>query len=174
MLVAEVQAQGVLEGPIGRAVPLVGLALIAASVIVNPPPYLDLPAAMGAGLLIASIVSRRHEEARFARPAIALGAISYSVYLWHPAIIEAVDRPTPSWGGALLALVITVAVASAVYVLGEGPAIRVGHRVVLARRRMATRRSAFPVRSVPLHPIQLAAAAYERKYWRKRQGQVEQ
>jgi peptidoglycan/LPS O-acetylase OafA/YrhL len=173
MIVAELQQRGSLERPIARAVPLAGLVLIGLSVIVDLPPYLDLAAAAGAGLLVASVVSRRHQAPRLARPAVALGAISYSVYLWHTAIIDAVDRPVPSWGGALLSLVITVAIATAVYLMGERPAIRVGHRLVLARRK--AQRQALAAASSPARPaVELAPAAQERNHRRQGQRQVEQ
>ena len=134
MLVAEFQQRGVLNRPLSTLVPVAGLVLIGTSVVLDLPPYLDIAAAAGSGLLVASIVSRRAGESRFQRASIALGAVSYSIYLWHEAIIDLVDRPVPSWGGAVLALAVTAAIAAVVYVVVEGPAIRLGHRVALVRR----------------------------------------
>jgi peptidoglycan/LPS O-acetylase OafA/YrhL len=56
------------------------------------------------------------------RPLVALGVISYSLYLWHPIVIWAGSRfaSLPSAVGAALALV----VATGSYVLVERPFLR--------------------------------------------------
>jgi peptidoglycan/LPS O-acetylase OafA/YrhL len=144
MLVAEFQQRGTLNRPVDAIVAIVGLVLIGISVVIDLPPYFDIAAAAGSGLLVATIVSRRSIEARFGRASIVLGALSYSVYLWHETIIGLVDRPTPTWIGAILALAITVAIAAVAYVVVEAPAIRLGHRLVLARRRRVAIRESAP------------------------------
>jgi peptidoglycan/LPS O-acetylase OafA/YrhL len=68
--------------------------------------------------------------------------LSYSVYLWHEAIIDAVDRPTPTWIGGLVALILTVAAAAVMYVAVERPALQLAHRIRGSTRRPARPRTA--------------------------------
>jgi peptidoglycan/LPS O-acetylase OafA/YrhL len=129
MVVAELERRGRLSVPLPAAALLVGVGLIALSSAVDPPAFLDLPAALGAGAVIAFLVSRPAIAPRLDRFWAAAGALSYSVYLWHEAIIDAVDRPTPTWVGAVLAAAITLGIAGVVYVGIERPAIRLGQRL---------------------------------------------
>ena len=107
---------------------VLGVTLIATSVVLDLPAYLDLPAGIGAGLIIAFLVGGPSLPSRLALPASILGALSYSFYLWHEAIIPAIDRP-PTWSGAGLALVLSVGVATVVYLVVEQPSIRLGRRL---------------------------------------------
>jgi len=71
------------------------------------------------------------------RPFVALGTISYSLYLWHLLVLYQWDwSRAPSAGAAWwrggAAFVLTVAIATVSYLLIERPAIRVSHAV--ARR----------------------------------------
>jgi peptidoglycan/LPS O-acetylase OafA/YrhL len=135
MVVAELQQRGAFRRPLPAAVAIAGLGLMAVSAAINPPPFFDLSASLGAAVLIAFVVSRPTVGNRFGRGFAVLGALSYSIYLWHEAIILAVDWPNPTLARTLLAGAITIVVAALVYVLVEAPAIRLGHVLprVLAR-----------------------------------------
>ena len=98
----------------GIAAMLVGTMVYWASI--------DLASALGTFLIVAWTVERRPALGPLARPAAIGAALTYSVYLWHVDVLKAIDGP-------LLALLVTLAVASAVYVLFECPAIRIGRRL---------------------------------------------
>jgi peptidoglycan/LPS O-acetylase OafA/YrhL len=154
MIVAELQQEGHLDRPVASGVPVLGLILIGTSVALDLPPYFDLAAAAGSALLIAWLVSRPQFEGKSARVSLALGALSYPVYLWHEQIIDLVDRPS-TWAGAFLALAITAAIASVSYLLIERPAMRLGHRFALIQWRPSRPvqeppRDLGPVRGVPV------------------------
>lgn len=134
MVVAELEQRGTFARPLPSRVLAGGLALVLLATVVNLPPYFDVLASLGGAALIAYVVSRPTAGRRFERVFVAAGAISYSVYLWHVMIIVAVDRPDPTLGGALLAAVITVAVATVVYLGVERPAMRLAHRLGRVRR----------------------------------------
>lgn len=121
-----------------------GVALIAVSVVFDPPPYLDVAAGAGSGLIVAFLVGRPALSPRLVPVALAVGAVSYSFYLWHEAIIGAVDRPA-TWLGAVVALTISLAVASVVYLLVERPAIAIGRRL--------TSRPRPTMMTAPLEPL---------------------
>ena len=145
MIVAELQEGNQLARPLSAAVPAVGLMLIGASVVLDLPPFFDLAASVGSGLLIGWLISRPQFGGRVAKVSVALGALSYPVYLWHVQIIDLVDRPS-SWGGAILALAITVAIAAVSYLAIERPAIRFSHQFAGLRWR--------PSGGSPTHPAQ--------------------
>lgn len=107
---------------------LAGVTLIALSCWRDLPIYLDLAAGAGAGMVIAYLVGRPSIPKWTERPALAAGALSYSVYLWHEALVPAIDRPS-TWGGAVAVVGLTVLIAAVVYVLVERPAIRLGQRL---------------------------------------------
>ena len=134
MIVAELEQRGSLARPLPRRVLAGGLALVFLATVVNMPPYFNVLASLGGAALIGYVVSRPTAGRRSERVFGAAGAISYSVYLWHVMIIVAVDRPDPTLGGALLAAVITVAVAAVVYLGVERPAMRLGQRLARPRR----------------------------------------
>ncbi|HET7702250.1 MAG TPA: acyltransferase, partial [Candidatus Limnocylindrales bacterium] len=90
MVVAELELRGVLSRPLPAAVALVGILCIAFSAVANPPPFFDVTASLGAAALIAWVLSRPVVGRRFERALAACGALSYSVYLWHVSIIDAV------------------------------------------------------------------------------------
>lgn len=139
MLVA---ASGRARWPAWLAAP--GIALIAVSVVVDLPSYLDIAAGAGSGLLIAAMVGRS-----VPRPVVRLcalgGAMSYSFYLWHEAIIDAVDRPATSLG-AVLAFVVVIVAAAIVYALVERPAMNAGRRLTTSGHARRTESS--PVRAL--------------------------
>ena len=126
MIVAELQQRMTFDRPLPAGVALTGFGLIGVSAVINPPPFLDLSASLGAATLIAFVVSRPTAGRRFDRGFAAIGALSYSIYLWHEAIILAVDWPNPTLARTLLAAAITLVVAALVYLLIEAPAIRFG------------------------------------------------
>jgi peptidoglycan/LPS O-acetylase OafA/YrhL len=128
MVVAELEADRQLGSVPRRALFAVGVALIALSVIADLPSYLDLAAAVGAGLLIAGLVSEGAGPIRMGGLIAIAGAMSYSFYLWHEAIVDAIDRPT-TWLGAGSALLVTMVVAAVVYAVLERPAIAVGRKL---------------------------------------------
>jgi peptidoglycan/LPS O-acetylase OafA/YrhL len=109
--------------------------LIAISIAFDPPSFIDLPAALGASVLIAYVISRPRAASRFDRLFVVGGALSYSVYLWHVPVIDAFDRPDPSWAGAFVSAIVTAAVASLVYLAIERPAISLSHRLRPHARR---------------------------------------
>ena len=82
----------------------------------------DVPSALGTFLIVAWAVERRPALGPLAAPAAIGAALTYSVYLWHVDFLKAIDGPPT-------ALLVTVAVASAVYVTVERPAIRLGRRL---------------------------------------------
>lgn len=87
---------------------------------------------------------------RFPRPFIALGAVSYSLYLMHPLVLYGV----PWWGAHrtltfLRWVVLAIIAATITYHLVEKPAIRMGRRItrgVGARERAG---HAVPAQQVP-------------------------
>ena len=158
MIVAELEHRRRLADPLPVGVVVLGVVLIGLSVAVNLPSNLDLATAIGAALIVAFIVSRP-AGTRIDRVYLAVGAISYSAYLWHAAIIDAVDRPTPTWAGAVLAVLMTVLVSSAVYMLVERPFNRLARSLTL---RLDRRTPATDVeRDVPAVPTALAPVHVE-------------
>jgi peptidoglycan/LPS O-acetylase OafA/YrhL len=131
MLVAELHGRNRLGSATSAWVGLAGIGLIAVSVAIDLPSSFDLAAGIGAGLVIAHLVARPELPAALVTPAAAAGALSYSFYLWHEALIPAIDRPA-TWSGAAIALVASLAVAAVVYWSVERPCIELGRR--LSRR----------------------------------------
>ena len=134
MVVAHVAARcperlGILGHPMVLAC---GLALLAVSIVPNIL-FPDLPAAVGSALVLGWTLPRSAPRPRVSALFIAGGAVSYSLYLWHEALM-ALDRP-PSVLGALASLTIALVVAGASYLLIERPAIRLG-RGITARMRL--------------------------------------
>jgi len=82
----------------------------------------DVPSAVGTFLIVAWAVERRPALGPLARPAAIGAALTYSVYLWHVDFLRAIEGPPT-------ALLVTLAVASAVYLTVERPAIRLGRRL---------------------------------------------
>jgi peptidoglycan/LPS O-acetylase OafA/YrhL len=75
-----------------------------------------------------------------------VGLISYSLYLWHPAITRKIAladwEPTLSWPGfAVAAIVVSIAVAAASFYLVERPALRIGRRLAGGRGYLEPERS---------------------------------
>jgi peptidoglycan/LPS O-acetylase OafA/YrhL len=129
MILAELNARRPdLLPRLGRAPVLVaGVALLAVSTAIGPL-VIDPVAAVGAVLVIGWLLVRPLSP-RLVPAAVALGALSYSFYLWHEWLVPLVDRPTPTFAGGLLALGLSVAVATVVYLLVERPMIAVGRSV---------------------------------------------
>ena len=142
MVIAELEHRGAFGRPLPVIAAAGGFGLIGISSALNAPSYFDVPASIGAALLIAFVVSRPTAGRRFDRAFLAAGALSYSVYLWHEAIIDAVDRPTPTWIGGLIALILTVAVAAVMYVVVERPALRLAHWMRRSTLRLPEQRTA--------------------------------
>jgi peptidoglycan/LPS O-acetylase OafA/YrhL len=120
------------------------LAVVLLSVVVvgtdSKPAYWGalLPFSIASGLVIWALMTRRArwlERALGVRPLVALGVISYSLYLWHPIVIWSGSRLAglPTAVGAALA----VAVATGSYVFVERPFLRLKRRerVQLERAR---------------------------------------
>jgi peptidoglycan/LPS O-acetylase OafA/YrhL len=148
MIVAHlaVQRPDVLAKAAHPLVPLAGTVLVALSVVPNIS-FPDIPAAIGAAMWLAWLLNLRPAGPRLSGVMVAAGALSYSFYLWHEALMGP-DRP-PSVPGALAVLLLTAAVSTAVYALVEAPAIRLGRRLT-ARRRSR-------VLASPSEPAQLTA-----------------
>jgi peptidoglycan/LPS O-acetylase OafA/YrhL len=63
-----------------------------------------------------------------ARPLVALGRISYGLYLWHVLVLHALLKfPVPRWGAAL-GIAASLAVAALSYVAVERPFLRLNRR----------------------------------------------
>jgi peptidoglycan/LPS O-acetylase OafA/YrhL len=139
MLVAELHGRDGLGRAASAWVGLAGIGLIGVSVAVDLPSSFDLAAGVGAGLVIAYLVARPELPAALVTPAAVAGALSYSLYLWHEALIPAIDRPA-TWSGAAIALILSIAVAAVVYWVVERPCIELGKR--LSRRRGGQARDA--------------------------------
>ena len=82
----------------------------------------DLPSAFGTFLIVGWAVERRPALGPLASPAAVGAALTYSVYLWHVDFLKAIEGPPT-------ALLVTIAVASALYITVERPAIRLGRRL---------------------------------------------
>ena len=89
---------------------------------------IDLASAVGAGLVIAWTVARRPTLGWFAPIASVGAALTYAAYLWHVDIIKI----APS---TLAAIVVTLVIASASYVLVERPILH----LVQSRRALPAR-----------------------------------
>jgi peptidoglycan/LPS O-acetylase OafA/YrhL len=157
MVVAELDGAAALRDARSPAVAAFGAGLILTAWAIHAPKFLDVPAAAGSAMLIAFLISRP-TPARWTPLLAAAGAVSYSVYLWHEAVIDAVDRPA-TWLGAAGAAVLTLAVASLVYVLVERPANHLGRAT---SRRLASRfLSTLHVRDAPVTPGAITARNVE-------------
>ena len=140
MLVAELElGRPAVLSAIGWRGAALGVGLVALGSISNPFP--NIAAVVGSGLLVGSVVSAPPLTGAAARLALAGGAVSYSVYLWHEAIITLVDRPA-SWGGAALAFAVTLVIAGAVYLVVEAPAMRMGRTLIAVHAVRARRNEA--------------------------------
>lgn len=62
-------------------------------------------------------------------PFVAIGRISYGIYLYHLPIFRALLRPTPTGGRVALAIGLTLVAATASYWLLERPILRYGRRL---------------------------------------------
>lgn len=105
--------------------------------------------AVGVGLVTAVLIAGLEHptplrDALSVRPMVAIGKISYGMYLWHFPLVVWLLRFTSFTPGALLAvtLVVTLAAATVSYVAVERP-IRVERR--LFRRELTPRRLAYVV-----------------------------
>ncbi len=92
----------------------------------------ELATFIGAYLLFGMGLLLRHRQ--FPRPLVYLGAISYSVYLVHPVVLEVVPlvggRGEGSrWSNLLIGVALSVAISAVTYRLVEQPGIRLGRRV---------------------------------------------
>jgi peptidoglycan/LPS O-acetylase OafA/YrhL len=119
-----------------RAATVAALVLVAAALRTRPisPALFEglftVFAACGAVLVVA--LPRATSDGRLrrtiaARPLVALGTVSYSVYLWHLPIVMWVDRNVGGWpAGAeiAVALAASLAVGTASYRLVERPIVR--------------------------------------------------
>lgn len=96
--------------------------------------YLDWPAAAGSFLIVGACVLPLRDEAPVRalewRPLAALGIASYSLYVWHMPIVEALKRATDAGYPALLglSLVVCIPVALVSYRLIEAPFLRMRRR----------------------------------------------
>jgi peptidoglycan/LPS O-acetylase OafA/YrhL len=103
-----------------------GVGLICAGFAANLP-FCDVLTAIGAGILVGIAIQIRAMP--LARLAIAGGALSYSVYLWHLPLVQAVG-----WW----AVPATLAIASVVYLVVERPFMSLARRSRWVRPTLAT------------------------------------
>ena len=133
-----------------RVVPLTALALLAAFFLIRDDgSFYYSGGAVGVGLATAALVAGLEDvtpvgRALSTRPMVALGKISYGMYLWHFPIVVWLLRLTSMTPGALLGAVLSLTLlASAVsYAVVERP-IRVDQR--LFRLKLTPRRLAYVV-----------------------------
>lgn len=108
-------------------VPLIGVALVACSVIPDIR-FPDVPASVGSAIVLAWLLGCSPPP-RHAATGMAVGAaLSYSVYLWHEAILDGLGRPV-GIVGVFGGLLVTCVVAALAYVLVERPGIYLGRRL---------------------------------------------
>jgi hypothetical protein len=101
-----------MEGRISWAARPATLAFGVALLLVGTRVYwasFDVSSALGTLLIVAWAVERRPALGPLAAPAAVGAALTYSVHLWHVDFLKAIDGPPT-------ALLVTIAVASAVYV----------------------------------------------------------
>jgi peptidoglycan/LPS O-acetylase OafA/YrhL len=112
-----------------------------------PPLVWDMANGAGAALLIALVIgSARAQAALCWRPLVALGTMSYSLYLVHLPVILATVHLAPAWVPPALPLVaaplVSIALALALFHTVERPAMRLGRSLArtLEHRRPAMQR----------------------------------
>ncbi|WP_052500595.1 acyltransferase family protein [Arthrobacter sp. SPG23] len=136
----------------GRPATWVGLAVLLALVALMPHNWPQQPVTFGvliplasvaAALLIAGLASSKTlaSTALSSAPAVWVGRISYSLYLWHTLVFRATDPFLDGPGGKVLQLVAAVAFATASYYLVERPFLRLKDRFEpdVSERREAQR-----------------------------------
>lgn len=99
--------------------PALGLVIIVAACAVPLAPFPGtgaLPAVVGAGMVIAGVHSGQRNALLSPRPMVAVGLMSYSLYLWHWPIIV-LGGAMPAW----LQVAASLAVAGLSYQLIERP-----------------------------------------------------
>lgn len=98
----------------------------------------QLPPSLGFAALVVAVASRRGAAARVleTRPLLALGALSYGVFLWHLPVLLALNRVADLPAGVLAALTLAIALvlaaASRRYV--EAPALAAVNRTRVPKR----------------------------------------
>jgi peptidoglycan/LPS O-acetylase OafA/YrhL len=105
-----------------EAVSVAGIVLIAAAACLSPaaafPGWWAVPPVLGSILIIAAGPGTLVNRALSCRPAVALGLISYPLYLWHWPLLVLLRDPN-SKGRWIVAL--SVVLAAATYLLIERP-----------------------------------------------------
>jgi peptidoglycan/LPS O-acetylase OafA/YrhL len=98
----------------------------------GPPAPYSLSFLAGLAFFLTFYARRRHAVAR---PLVYLGAISYAVYLFHPAVIELLDRVTFGPGPVFIAvnLLAILLVAGVAHRWLEQPSINLGRRLTTGR-----------------------------------------
>jgi len=92
----------------------------------------ELPTFLGAYLIFGVGLLLRHRH--FPRPLVYLGAISYSLYLVHPVVLEVLPHlsgrtEAGRWGSFGTGVAVSVAISAVTYRLIEQPGIGLGRRV---------------------------------------------
>jgi peptidoglycan/LPS O-acetylase OafA/YrhL len=141
MIVAELHVRGHKEMPPAGIAALVatGAILIVAGSVLQFA-LLDLMTVAGATLLAAGLL-QVHLGRRTRIVAAVAASVSYSFYLWHSWVIDELHAPAP------VTLLVSLAIASVVYLLVERPILRVGARAV---RSLGSARPPLVVPRVPL------------------------
>jgi peptidoglycan/LPS O-acetylase OafA/YrhL len=131
-----------------RRLGLIGASLVMLSIVTDGQ-YPDIAGGIGAALMLPWFV--QWEPGRLAGPAALAGGISYSVYLWHLPLVEALG---------VWSIPATLGVALVAFHAIEQPAMRVGRRVgigvdeQLRRLRWSGRRRVAPGMERPLLPAE--------------------
>lgn len=92
----------------------------------------DLFAAAGFAAIVAGAAAPQLRRVVGSRPLVALGSVSYAVYLWHVPLLLWLRAegllPTTTLGALLVVLPPTLAISAASWLLVERPAIALGRR----------------------------------------------
>jgi peptidoglycan/LPS O-acetylase OafA/YrhL len=92
----------------------------------------DLLAAVGFAAIVAGAAAPQLRRVVGSRPLVALGSISYAVYLWHVPLLLWLRAegllPSSPIAALLVVLPPTLAISTASWLLLERPAIALGHR----------------------------------------------
>jgi peptidoglycan/LPS O-acetylase OafA/YrhL len=113
-----------------RAAGLAGAACFVAAVASAPwTPLTSIGVSLGAGMVIADLAAHRDGPIQYAlslRAPVAIGRISYAIYLWHYPIMLVIGRnfALPKVAGILLGIGLTVLCATVSFFIVEQPARR--------------------------------------------------
>jgi peptidoglycan/LPS O-acetylase OafA/YrhL len=124
---------------------VVAWAVLAAAVVAAGQPATQMLAILVSAWLVAAARDERWGRVFTTRPIKFLGAISYSIYLYHASIgwrfVTLMQRLIPGpWGSApaigvyVLGIIVSIGCAAVLWRFIERPCLKLSHRVALPRR----------------------------------------